>query len=232
MSRIAIGYIRVSTTEQASEGVSLDAQRAKIEAWAVLGGHKVAMVACDSGLSGKAAFNRPGLQEALDRACKEKGVLVTYSLSRLARSTVDAINIGERLQKAGADLVSITESIETHTAAGKMVFRMLAVLGEFERDLLVERTKTAMRYKRSQGQRISGAIPLGFDLNDDGRTLSPNPAEQETLALVSQWHGEGRSLRQICAGLIDMKAANKSGVVRWTPSRIQGIIRRCVAVGA
>ncbi len=54
------------------------------------------------------------------------GVLVVYSLSRLARNTTETLELGERLAKAGADLVSLSEKIDTTSAAGKMVFRMLA----------------------------------------------------------------------------------------------------------
>lgn len=75
-------------------------------------------------------------------------MLVVYSLSRLARSTTDAIAISERLAKSGADLVSLSEWIDTTSASGKMVFRMLAVLAESERDLVSERTKTAMAHLR------------------------------------------------------------------------------------
>lgn len=69
-------------------------------------------------------------------------------MSRLARSTRDAITTSERLDKAGAALVSLSEKIDTTTAAGKMVFRMLAVLAEFERDQISERTTTAMQHKK------------------------------------------------------------------------------------
>jgi DNA invertase Pin-like site-specific DNA recombinase len=126
----AIGYVRVSTAEQATEGVSLDAQRARIAAWARANDAELVDVFTDAGLSGGRADNRPGLQAALDRACSGQAALVVYSLSRLARSTRDAITISERLDTAGADLVSLSEKIDTTTAAGKMVFRMLAVLAD------------------------------------------------------------------------------------------------------
>jgi DNA invertase Pin-like site-specific DNA recombinase len=91
----------------------------------------------------------------------------------------DAIVISERIEKSGADLVSLSERIDTTTAAGKMVFRMLAVLSEFEADLVAERTKGALGHLRNQGKRISGRIPFGFDLSPDGETLSLNTREQQ-----------------------------------------------------
>jgi site-specific DNA recombinase len=67
--------------------------------------------------------------------------LVVYSLSRLTRSTTDMLHVSELMEQRGVDLVSLTEKIDTISAAGKMVFRMLSVLNEFERDLVSERTR-------------------------------------------------------------------------------------------
>jgi site-specific DNA recombinase len=67
--------------------------------------------------------------------------LVVYSLSRLTRSTTDILHVSELMEQRGVDLVSLTEKIDTISAAGKMVFRMLSVLNEFERDLVSERTR-------------------------------------------------------------------------------------------
>ncbi len=149
------GYCRVSTTGQAIDGVSLDAQRAKILAWCAVNDAELVDVFVDAGLSGGKANNRPALQAALDAACKAGGVVCVYSLSRLARSTRDTIAIAERLEKAGAELVSLSERIDTCTAAGKMVFRMLAVLAEFERDQISERTSSSMQHMRACGKKTT-----------------------------------------------------------------------------
>ena len=195
----AIGYIRVSTEGQAQDGVSLAAQRAKIEAWASLNDYTLAAVHVDAGISGKGMDNRPGLQAALND-CRKGSALVVYSLSRLARSTKDTIAISERLGKAGADLVSLSEKIDTTTAAGKMVFRMLAVLAEFERDQISERTATAMQFKKNQGERV-GAIPYGYDLDADDVALVVNPAEQDVIRQAKELQASGLSLRKIAAEL-------------------------------
>lgn len=71
--------------------------------------------------------------------------------------------ISDRLQKANCDLVSLSEKIDTTTAAGKLVFRMLAVLAEFERDQISERVSTVVAHKRSKGERV-GQVPFGYDL--------------------------------------------------------------------
>lgn len=220
----AIGYIRVSTDGQATDGVSLDAQRERIAAWCTGNGFELGQVFVDAGLSGGRSDNRPGLQSALEAVCKSKGVLVVYSLSRLARSTKDTIQIGERLDKSGADLVSLSERIDTTSAAGRMMFRMLAVLAEFERDQISERTSTAMKFKASQGQRI-GKVPFGFDLEADGKTLVRNEAEQEILGMIHSLRQSGYSLRDIANELNRTNAPSKEGKP-WTHSTIQRILSR------
>lgn len=197
----AIGYIRVSTEGQAEDGVSLDAQEAKIRAWAELNDAELLAVHCDAGLSGCRADNRPGLQAALDAACREGAALVVYSLSRLARSTEDAIGISKRLDKAGADLVSLSEKIDTTSATGKMIFRLLAVLAEFERDQVAERTAAALAHKKAKGEKTGGDAPYGWRLAADGVHLEPEAAEQAMILAARRWQEQGQSLRRIGAAL-------------------------------
>lgn len=221
----AIGYVRVSTEGQAQEGVSLEAQRARIAAWCTASGYTLIETHVDAGISGGRADNRPALQAALAQACRLKAVLVVYSLSRLARSTKDAIAISERLAKNGADLVSLSERIDTTSASGKMVFRMLAVLAEFERDLVAERTKGALSHLRNQGKRISGIAPFGFDLAADAKCLIPNPDEQAGLALMRSLKDQGLGRRRIAAALVAHGILTKTGAP-WSPQAVAQILRR------
>ena len=221
----AVLYTRVSTTKQEEEGVSLEAQEARLRTWAAGQGLVVAGVHVDAGLSGGRADNRPGLQAALADVCKRRGVLVVYSLSRVARSTRDALAIAERLEKSGADLVSLSEAIDTTSAAGKMVFRMLAVLAEFERDLISERTLSAMDHLRRQGRKVSGNVPFGFD-EAEGGLLVPNEREREVLALIRKMRDGGASFRAIAAALAESGTPTKSGLLTWTPATIRGVLIR------
>ncbi len=223
-----VGYVRVSTELQATEGVSLDAQQGRIEAWCRANGGELAEgdLHVDAGISGKRADNRPGLQAALGAVAERPGAaLVVYSLSRLARSTKDTIAIAERLEKAGADLVSLSEKIDTTTAAGKMVFRMLAVLAEFERDLVSERTKGAVAHKRSKGERI-GQVPYGQSLDADGRTVRADPAALEVIASMRRWKAEGLSLRGIAGRLTVQGTPTANGRTAWTHKTVAGILGR------
>jgi DNA invertase Pin-like site-specific DNA recombinase len=221
-----IGYVRVSTDVQVKDGVSLEAQENKIRAWAELNGAESVSIFLDAGLSGKRADNRPGLQQAL-AAVKKGDALVVYSLSRLARSTKDTITIAESLDKRGADLVSLCEKIDTTTAAGKMVFRMLAVLSEFERDQVSERTRMALDHKRACGEKTGGDVPYGY-LLDEGRLL-PHAAEQKALALIRRLHAAGHTLRHIARELEKQGYQTKTGRTQWHPQSVKQIIERIAA---
>lgn len=221
----AIGYIRVSSESQASEGVSLEAQQARIRAYCDANGIELASVYCDAGISGSRADNRPELQRALDAVCRSGGILIVYSLSRLARSTKDTITIAERLEKSGADLASLSERLDTSTAAGKMVFRMLAVLAEFEKDQVAERTKSALQHKRAKGERV-GTVPFGFDLADDGITLIPNPDEQATVETIRELRESGESFEHIAAVLTASGRKTKQGKTRWVHTSVRSIFLR------
>ena len=198
--RRAIGYIRVSTADQANHGVSLEAQEGRIRDWCVVNGYVLGEVFVDRGLSGGRADNRPALQDAL-AATRRGDALVVYSLSRLARSTRDTLEIADALERRGADLVSLSEKIDTTSAAGRMTFRLLAVLAEFERDVISERTSMAMKHMRACGRFTGGQAPFGYVLMGNGE-LEPVPEEQAVIDRVQSLHAQGgTSLRKIASTL-------------------------------
>jgi site-specific DNA recombinase len=223
MKRI-FGYGRVSTEGQAVEGISLEAQTAKIQAWAMANDAEIAGVWVDAGVSGKRADNRPELQAVLEACCSEGGLLVVYSLSRLARSTADTLEIAGRLEAAGADLVSLSEKIDTSSAAGKMLFRLLAVLNEFERDLVSERTKAALSHKRRKGER-TGEVPFGFRLAADGVRLERDENETRIIELIQSLRDQGLSYAAIAAELDAAGMAPKKAL-KWNAMTVRNIVLR------
>lgn len=136
-----VGYARVSTVEQ-----NLDLQIAALKA----GG--CAEIFTDHGLSG-ADFQRPGLRKAL-RQLRRNDMLVVWRLDRLGRSLVDLIQTVTGLSRRGCDFRSLTESIDTSSSAGRLVFHMMAAMAEFERAIISERTKAGMEAARARGSRI------------------------------------------------------------------------------
>lgn len=220
----AFGYARVSTLEQGETGVSLENQQQRIAAWCVAGGLTLDRVFVET-MSGARAHNRPELQAALSTACRTKGVLVVYSLSRLARSVRDTLDIADRLERAGANLASLTERIDTSSAVGKMVFRMLSTLNEFERDQLAERTESAMAHLRRNGRRISGRVPYGYDLGTDCHKLEPNGEEQAVLRRITGLRASGLSFGRIASELAAAGIRTKEGGA-WHPATVRQILER------
>lgn len=218
----AVGYVRVSTQGQADDGVSLEAQEAKVKAWAELNGADP-VIFRDEGISGKRSDNRPGLKAALE-AVGRGDALIVYSLSRLSRSTKDTLTIADALAQKEADLVSLSEKIDTTTAAGKMVFRMLAVLSEFERDQVSDRTRFALAHKRTIGEKTGGDVPFGFRVKKG--KLIPDAEEQKTVRLVLDLAGKGLSLREVCRQLEAAGVARKNGSKTWHPQTVRRIIER------
>lgn len=217
----AVGYIRVSTQGQVDEGISLDAQRAKIEAWCALNDVHLVAVFDDAGVSGASMSRRDGLQAALD-ATRKGMALVSYSISRMARSTRDMLMIAEHLDAKGADLVSVTEKIDTTTAAGRMVFKMLAVLADFERDQIGERTKMALAHKKAMGE-VYAPTPFGFSAQNG--YLVEVDDELKVLADIKALRMKGISLAQIANNLNVRGIVGKKGG-RWHASTISYILRR------
>lgn len=224
----AIGYVRVSTEQQASEGVSLEAQKAKIAAWCAAHGYELVQVFVDAGISGKKMDNRPELLKA--RAAVKKGMaLVAYSLSRLARSTKDLILISEEVAKKAGDLVSLSEQLDTSSAAGKMMFQMLAVLSEFERNLTAERTKGALQHKKATGQKYTNQTPYGFTAIE-GRLVQVE-REAAVVAEIQASRSGGSTLQSIADSLNGRGIATKTGKL-WQPATIHLLLKRTSLVPA
>jgi len=223
---VVVGYIRVSTEGQVEDGVSLDTQREKIEAWAKLHDEAEIVIYEDAGVSGASMEQRPGLQNALREACRRKAALVVYSLSRLARSTRDTLSISDRLSKSGAELVSLSERIDTTSASGKMIFRLLAVLAEFERDQISERTRAAMAHLRNSGRRISRFAPYGWDFDDDGELLVRNLAEQKVMARMGRLRAQGLTFQEIAHRLTAAAVPTKHGGAPWTAKVVWSLLSR------
>ncbi len=222
----AIGYIRVSTEKQASEGVSLEAQQAKIEHWCKANGYELVKVYVDAGISGKRMDTRKELLAAL--ASLKKGMaLVSYSLSRLARSTKDLIEISELVAKKKGDLVSLSESIDTTTAAGKMMFQMLAVLSEFERNLTAERTSGALQHKKATGQKYTNQTPYGVEANEG--PLVQVQQEAEVVAEIQSARAGGSTLQAIADSLNGRGIPTKTGKL-WAPATIHLLLKRTALV--
>ncbi|MFS0712203.1 recombinase family protein [Brevundimonas sp. 2P06AA] len=156
-SSVKIGYARVSTEEQ-----NLSLQRDALERAGV------ARVFEDH--AGGASKYRPGLDAALNML-GPGDTLVVWKLDRLGRTVQHLINLVHDLGERGIEFVSLSENIDTTTAGGRLVFHMMGALAEFERSLIVERTKAGMASARSRGRHL-------------GRSPSLNPSKVEHARML------------------------------------------------
>ncbi|MDC5315967.1 recombinase family protein [Acinetobacter baumannii] len=217
----AIGYVRVSTEKQAEEGISLDAQVVKIKAWASLNDYKLVHIYSDEGISGASLNKRDGMQKAL-AAVSEGMVFICYSLSRISRDTIDTIQISRQLEKAGADLVSLSEKIDTTGASGKMIFNLMAVLSQFERDQTAERTKFAMQFKKSRNHAYS-PIPYGYDRHGDELVI--NVSEALTIVRIKEMFQAGKGYAEIARILNEEQIPTKLNK-QWQRNTVYYLIKR------
>ncbi len=216
----SIGYIRCSTEDQRTNGLSVEVQTARLTAWALVHGAELT-IECDAGISGKSMANRPGLKRALD-ACRSGVVLVTCALDRLSRRTIDALQIAELLAKRGAELVSLKEQIPAGPA-GKLILAVLASLAEIERDQVSTRTKQAMAYMAERGRYLGGRAPYGQALASDGLTLECVEAEQVVIARAMSLKASGLTLRGISATLAAEGKLGRSGKP-FAPSAVAAMV--------
>jgi site-specific DNA recombinase len=210
MGTRAIGYIRVSTGKQAEQGLSLDAQRQKLDAYAAL--YDLELIAVEVDAESAKTLQRPGLQRAL-KALKsgQADALVVVKLDRLTRSVTDlGTLIAGYFNKYS--LMSVSEQIDTRSAAGRMVLNILASVSQWEREAIGERTQAAMQYKQAQHEYTGGEAPYGWQVSADGVHLEPQGDEQAIIRHARELQAAGLSLRKIGArlqaqGLLPRKAS-------------------------
>src|ERR1700736_2150096 len=206
----AIGYVRVSTDKQSEKGVSLDAQTEKIRAMAVVHGAELMEVVQDGGESAK-SLNRPGVQRVLVMVERRavQGVIVA-KLDRLTRSVKDLCELLELFERRGVALISVAESLDTSSAAGRLVMNIMAAVSQWEREAIGERTRDALEHKRRQRERV-GNIAFGYRLAPDGVHVEPDDAEQASIAAIRALRANGRTLRQIAVDLNGAGRRTRSG---------------------
>jgi len=220
-------YCRVSTADQADTGISLDNQRSKCAAFAALYELEIVEIIEDPGESGK-TLDRPGLGRALEllRTGQAEGLLVA-KLDRLTRSVADWQTLieGYFSEKAGKQLLSVADCVDTRSAAGRLVLNILLSVAAWEREIIVERTCEALRHKINSLQRV-GKVRFGFNLAPDGVTLIENPMEQGVILLMRELRAAGKTLRQIADELTRIGVPTKERKPRWTHTTVAYILKR------
>lgn len=221
MMKKAVGYVRVSTEEQAREGISLDNQKSKIKAYAELNDFELIEILADEGLSAK-NLNRPGIKKILDMAQnKEIQAIIVYKLDRAFRSTVDALEVTSLLDKGGVGFHSINERLDTKSPLGKFFFTLIAGIAEMERGIIAERTSDALQRKIEKGEHV-GTVPFGYQI--EGSELIPFLPEQEIIKFARELRERGYTFQAIADEFKNRGIKTKRGKVQWYPTSIKNIL--------
>ncbi len=200
----AYGYVRVSSAEQAGDDrTSLDTQRRKVAAVGELAGLRVARVFEEPGVSGGTALaERPGGRELL-AVLRPGDTVIVAKLDRAFRNAADALATAEAWKRRGVDLIVADMGTEpvTQNGVSRMFFGMLALVAEFERERIKERSAEGRAAKRRAGGHIGGDAPFGWRRVGAGRAarLERDPEQQAALATIRELAAEGMSSRAIAA---------------------------------
>lgn len=194
---VAIGYRRVSTAEQKNSGLGLDAQQHALEVTAARLGLLLAQTFTDGGVSGAALLEqRPALIAAIDALGKGDTLLIAKR-DRLGRSVLNVAMLERLVERKHARIVSAAgEGTDDDEPASIMLRQIVDVFAQFERAIIRQRTRAALAAKKARGERV-GAIPYGYRMAEDARTLVRNEDEQRVLATLYAMRTAGYTLRGI-----------------------------------
>jgi site-specific DNA recombinase len=152
--------------------------------------------------------------------------VIIAKLDRLTRSVKDLCTLLERFTRRGVALVSVAESLDTGSAAGRLVLNIMTAVSQWEREAIGERTRDAMSHKRSNGERV-GNIQFGYRLCADGKHVEPDPAEQSVLDEIGRLRQSGHTMRGIAATLNHRALRTRRGSA-WRLEHVARIINQGV----
>jgi len=216
----ARGYIRVSTEEQAREGISLEHQREKIKAYAALHDIELVEIIEDRGVSAKDIKGRPGFTRLLGELGHD--AVIVYKLDRMFRNAAEALQVAEQFNQNCVALHSVTEKLDTQSAMGKFFFTIAAAFAEMERNLISERTRDALRHKKAKGQ-VYNHVPYGF--KKQGGRLAEDLYEQGQLLWMKAKRAEGWPYLRIAEQLNENQIPTKAGGC-WHAQTVKNILDR------
>lgn len=211
-----IGYIRVSTKEQKSSGLSLESQEAKVRAMATVKETTLCDIIVDAAESAK-SLDRPGVQRLMEMIRRREiaGVIIA-KLDRLTRSVRDLAALIELLQKCDCSLISCAETLDTSTASGRMILNITVTIAQWEREIICERTSDALQAKLKRGE-AAGNVPYGWKSTGKDAQMVPDPIELGLIDMMRLMRKSGHSYAFIAGHL----NAGGHKTRRGTPWRLQ-----------
>lgn len=242
-------YTRVSTTDQAREGHSLEEQEKRLRAMCEANNYKVYKVYTDAGISGKSTENRPAYQQMMKDMKKGKfNLIMAFKMDRISRSIVDFETFFNEIKKYNCGIEFLCEKIDTNGAAGMMFARILGIFAQFERELIKERTLVGVESAVNKGH-FGGKPPLGYKtkLDDEGKKLKEwiiNEDEAKIVREIFELCASGKTYFQI-SNILKEKYPNVISSIRkdkktneekityrsWTDSSISCILNNKCYMG-
>lgn len=219
-----IGYLRVSTDQQAESGLGLDAQRIACEEYAKKVGCDQIEIFKDEGLSGSLSLDkRPGMLAAIS-SLKKGDILVVAKRDRLGRDPLVVAMIEAAISRKEARIVSTAgEGTDSDDPSSILMRRMIDAFGEYERLVIKARTKAALGAKKSRGERV-GHIPFGYKLAEDGLHIEADELEKDILRQMRELRRNGLSIRDIADEMNRREAFNR-GQAKWNHASIHRVMK-------
>ena len=226
----AIGYIRVSTEKQANEGVSLEAQEAKIVSWCKANDYELVEIFKDAGVSGALPMDeRNGLSDALVALKKCKAdALVVVKRDRLSRDNIEAGLIDRECAKLKSKVMA-TDGNNGDAPEDMLMRGMFDLFATYERLVIKMRTRAALQHKKRTGQKYCNQTPYGFEAIE-GRLVEVKQ-EAEVVAEIQAARSSGSTLQAIADSLNGRGIPTKTGKT-WAPATIHLLLKRSSLVTA
>jgi len=245
VTKRAAMYCRVSTDDQAEHGYSLEDQEKKGHAQAVAKDWEVVEDRyVDEGVSGTTG-NRPALKRLLrDIKAGKVDVVIVTKMDRLARNLKLLLELWDTIEAHGATVLVIAESIDTSTSVGRLIRNVLGSIAEFERDTILERTRTGHVAKVKRGHAWRSRPPYGYRYipgkagqgrSDPGR-FEIIPEEESVVRRMFESVAGGKSATAVAVALTAEGIPTQRGAQKWSGSTVQAIMhnpiyRGCIAWG-
>lgn len=219
-------YARVSTDEQAEQGISIPSQKSRLLAYIQSQGWDLYDFYIDDGYSGK-DLNRPDIKRLISDV--KEGIIkavVVIKLDRLSRRQKDVLYLLEDvLEPAAVGFKSVSEPFDTTTPFGKAAIGMMAVFAQLERETIVERVKDAKKEAARQGRFMGGPIPYGYNHNPAIKSVSID-AEEATIVrfIFEQYRINCRGYQYIADLLNERKTPPPGTACSWQRSTIKAML--------
>ena len=219
-------YMRVSTEDQAREGFSLPEQKERLEAYCKFNGYKIVEYYTDAGISAKTGNHRPEYDRMLEDGKQGKiNMIIALKLDRITRSTRDWETLMDYLEKYNINIAFVNDDINTTTANGKMVSRIMMSVSQNEIERTSERTIIGLEGAIKQGH-IPARAPLGYKHID--KKLVPDPLTKDLVIRIYNLYFEGLTYNTIAKLFNKEKVLDKTN---WKDTSILKIITNVIYKG-